>query len=334
MASRFIDILRRDGPHLHARKANIFEVPNLKEKWNLLRSAVPIVIDDVFNLIFPMAESAEKFKSLEGILGPEASNVAPPFENFFMEWETKAYAELHAKHRWFGVHFYTMPSWWPKSTQLKEMERALSGPDRGQVPRQTTFKWKYVVEMYQYWNDKNEAMGPFYFQQWFIHESGWPHSWLSGWTSDFTNSREQINGYKANLMFAEIALCFMNSHAVLKETESVRHPFLVTTDDGPAEPKPTEPPDVTYKTLDISPIVEILNSEGRMGEVGVERAFHLCRAHWRHYKKSGKDVHVREHHRGNPDKGVVVKTYNVGGKQLCPCGSGKKYKTCCRKIGK
>lgn len=78
-------------------------------------------------------------------------------------------------------------------------------------------------------------------------------------------------------------------------------------------------PMVTYRTLEIEPMKEALRTEGKMEEVGLKKALHLCRGHFKDYREKGMfgreshkgiywwDMHVR----GDANEGIVVKDYKV-----------------------
>lgn len=77
-------------------------------------------------------------------------------------------------------------------------------------------------------------------------------------------------------------------------------------------------PLVRYYTLDIEPMRKVLRTEGRMDEVGLKRALHICRGHFKDYRDSGGlfgrhkglywwDANVR----GSVEGGVVAKDYSV-----------------------
>lgn len=63
-----------------------------------------------------------------------------------------------------------------------------------------------------------------------------------------------------------------------------------------------------YKVLEIEPLQKLLNEEGDAKRVGLQRALHICRGHFRDYRKHGlfgkhKDIFWFESHvRGNPQK--------------------------------
>lgn len=78
-----------------------------------------------------------------------------------------------------------------------------------------------------------------------------------------------------------------------------------------------------YHILEIETMKEVLEREGRVSEVGVERALHLVRGHWRIYTPErggpfGKDItepvlqYVSPHARGEAKFGEVTKDYHVG----------------------
>jgi hypothetical protein len=77
-------------------------------------------------------------------------------------------------------------------------------------------------------------------------------------------------------------------------------------------------PAVKYYTLEIDPIKRILETEGRIGEVGLQRALHLCRGHFADYRNGnglfGKHkglFWVGPHLRGSAKQGVVIKNYEI-----------------------
>lgn len=84
-----------------------------------------------------------------------------------------------------------------------------------------------------------------------------------------------------------------------------------------AEREGTKPP-VTFKTLDIRPMQEVLRREGNIEKTGLKMALHICRGHFATYSEERplfgrvagtfwKPMHVR----GSAKEGVVVKDYAV-----------------------
>jgi hypothetical protein len=76
-------------------------------------------------------------------------------------------------------------------------------------------------------------------------------------------------------------------------------------------------PLLRYYTFDIKPMQQVLRQVRRSDEVGLPKALHICRGHFKDYRRSGLfgkhqglywfDMHVR----GTAERGVVVKDYAV-----------------------
>lgn len=79
------------------------------------------------------------------------------------------------------------------------------------------------------------------------------------------------------------------------------------------------PPQIKYHVLNINPMKEVLRTEGRSDEVGIQKALHLCRGHFAHYSEEkplfGKyagQFWVPQHTRGKAERGMVLKDYSIG----------------------
>jgi hypothetical protein len=82
----------------------------------------------------------------------------------------------------------------------------------------------------------------------------------------------------------------------------------------------TRVPRMKFYTLDINPMREVLRVEGHSEENGIRRALHICRGHFAHYSEEkplfGKypgTFWVPDHVRGTSEAGVVIKDYRVRG---------------------
>jgi len=74
---------------------------------------------------------------------------------------------------------------------------------------------------------------------------------------------------------------------------------------------------VKYHVLKIEPMKKILRIEGKSNELGIPKALHICRGHFKDYRKSGLfgkipgifwwDSHIR----GNKKQGIVMKDYEI-----------------------
>lgn len=75
---------------------------------------------------------------------------------------------------------------------------------------------------------------------------------------------------------------------------------------------------VTYKTLEIEPMKQILRTEGRSEETGLKLALHICRGHFKDYREGRglfgryKDIYWWDSQvRGNLSEGIVDKDYQI-----------------------
>jgi hypothetical protein len=73
----------------------------------------------------------------------------------------------------------------------------------------------------------------------------------------------------------------------------------------------------SYRVLEIEPMKQVLRTEGRVDEVGLVRALHICRGHFKDYREHGlfgrnKGLYWWDQHvRGSVAAGVAAKDYSV-----------------------
>lgn len=79
-----------------------------------------------------------------------------------------------------------------------------------------------------------------------------------------------------------------------------------------------EKPPTRYHVLNIGPMNEVIRTEGQSDTVGLQRALHICRGHFKTYTEEkpllGKITGMfwwEAHVRGNASEGIVLKDYNV-----------------------
>ena len=76
-------------------------------------------------------------------------------------------------------------------------------------------------------------------------------------------------------------------------------------------------PFVKFYTLEIDPMKETLRREGNVETVGLAKALHICRGHFKDYRQSGLFGKIKGIFwwgpalRGSPEHGTVVKDYAV-----------------------
>ena len=82
-------------------------------------------------------------------------------------------------------------------------------------------------------------------------------------------------------------------------------------------------PLVQYRTINIDPMRQVLQSEGRAQETGIKKALHICRGHFRTYTmdkplfgKVAGTFFVPMHVRGNASEGIVIQDYVVKSRKV------------------
>jgi hypothetical protein len=298
----------RDGPNFGARRRL---TPALDQvRWRLLREATPIIADSVYDFY---AEHHEPFERKEGGVvlkdtadvrfgdrklkvstGLTLTNLAPPFDNFFVEWRDGL---THDIHEFFGVHFYAFPnSVYPFDLEVERQKR--------EWLRDKQWKWMYVAELYQSVNATGRTLGPFLGQVMFIPEDGDNARSIYRHYPEFTNNDAQYLMFVSRLDIGWLSVNMMHG-------ETVR----VTAGERPEgwaknyQKRNGQPP-IKYKVLDIHAVQEVLERDGNVSKTGITHALHVCRGHFRRYE-SGKVVWIDEHERGDASKGRVEKKYNV-----------------------
>ncbi len=111
-----------------------------------------------------------------------------------------------------------------------------------------------------------------------------------------------------------LALSFMHCRNIKTRTE-LPPPKL-----SKKHMKKTGQPLLRYRVLEIDPMKQVLDQEGRVSEQGLKKALHICRGHFKTYGKDGHGllfgkhqttVWIPMHTRGDIKQGAVVKDYAV-----------------------
>lgn len=119
------------------------------------------------------------------------------------------------------------------------------------------------------------------------------------------------NGHEDLMTFpALMALAFMHC----KNIRHVEREPVYYSGKGWRSVKPKH---VRHYTLEIDPMREVLRREGNAEAVGLARALHICRGHFKDYRQSGLFGKIKgifwwdSMVRGKPEHGQVVKDYAV-----------------------
>lgn len=74
---------------------------------------------------------------------------------------------------------------------------------------------------------------------------------------------------------------------------------------------------IRYHVLKIEPMRKILKTEGKSDELGIPKALHICRGHFKDYRQSGLFGKIpgifwwESHVRGQKEKGIILKDYEI-----------------------
>lgn len=134
-------------------------------------------------------------------------------------------------------------------------------------------------------------------------------------------SPDAVNDVGYNAAFLLNPICLSMAFANCRNVEIVE--VLPDAREQRRAAKKRKRPLTRYHVLEIETMKEVLEREGRVSEVGVERALHLVRGHWRMYTPDrggpfGEEItepvlqYVSPHPRGRAEFGEVRKDYRIG----------------------
>jgi len=85
----------------------------------------------------------------------------------------------------------------------------------------------------------------------------------------------------------------------------------------------------SYRVLEIEPMKQVLRTEGRSEEIGLAKALHICRGHFKDYREHGlfgrnKGLYWWDQHvRGSIEAGIAAKDYSVKAPTVNPNGDNQ-----------
>lgn len=173
--------------------------------------------------------------------------------------------------------------------------------------KRDTVRWGPLGAIYDYLGEDG-ALLP--------QPDGCPHNNAAGFTDPrlVDSSQEMVKTYlmavQKALFAVYLAICFLHcKNTTLTDYPPARHVVRQLERAGQ--------PVRRHHVLDVGPATQLLQREGRIDVVGIERALHICRGHFKDYRKQGLfgqhhaiywwDMHVR----GAAKHGIVEKDYAV-----------------------
>jgi hypothetical protein len=255
---RFVAAYRESDWGAHARRT-----------IELLREPLPVILIDNVARFYYETSDQEVWS-----FNKDFPNIAPPFAAFWMEH--KLATRIHSKQCGdsdishlgisrgrIGVLF------------LAGLAKDAVGED---IPAGA--HWVMVAELFVDYGQHGAAIqGPHGTIATAIDEAGA----LLGAPSMHSWATPQEEGLMKALMTwlhpSLLAISFLHCHNVVQQDERMPLPLAKKYHER------TGHWPVKYKTLVIEPLKQILRREGRSGEVGLAKALHICRGHFRDYRQ-------------------------------------------------
>jgi hypothetical protein len=225
-------------------------------------------------------------------------NMAPPFENFYFEYRLPMWGN-------FEEGILPMPG---GGTRVGILCNAKEMPDNH------PYKWTLTITVFDEIGELIRLMG-FYFigvdktGQCMPLEQGKAKVLISLGVEVPEGYREMMKTTLTTLLYpALLAISFMHC----KNVKTVpRGPGISSGK------RNRRSPGIRFHVLEIEPMKEVLRTEGNSESVGLQRALHICRGHFKTF--SGKGLFGKytgtyfwnSHVRGSRENGIVLKDYQV-----------------------
>lgn len=284
----------------------MFERPILALPWwdqdpfdwavEILRSdlaeAELIVIDNVAEYLFGLVDMDDWDDP------KDYPTLAPPFPSFFVEYRSPRYVFGQTDERPLAKVLSRTYGFWFRGFERDDEQpgweiRVQAFEER--VKGETYFtgcEWRIIVD----------ALGA-------VESYGISLNRPDNAPADLATRLSGI--YDIALQPALLAVTFMHCKNVVLRDE-VPQPKL-----SRAQERRRGRPLARYRVLQIEPLKQILAREGQVEQVGLKKALHICRGHFKDYRQSGlfgrqKGIYWWDAHlRGAPEQGIVVKDYTV-----------------------
>jgi hypothetical protein len=165
-------------------------------------------------------------------------------------------------------------------------------------------KWSVEGVVYMHPNEETDATVTQHHIQ-LVSASG---QWLQGWSVGPELEKEASN-WAVAVSFTTVS--FMHCKNVVQRV--VAPPPKLSKRHKERHGRPL----FSYRVLEIEPMKQVLRTEGRSEEVGLAKALHICRGHFKDYRERGlfgrnKGLYWWDQHvRGSIEAGIAAKDYSV-----------------------
>lgn len=237
-------------------------------------------------------------------------SVAPPFPVFWMEWMTPSTLKNRSGDEAISVRTRNGALW-----QFRTVSEIGSGDFCGGLNHQAIelahrnpgTKWiglagRFVAQGHTTYPS---VFGSMYA----IADDGRPLAHALVFDTRTRIGKEEANALLAGFHSDLLAISFMHCKNVTvletKRSFAERH--------ASRGKRPT----VKMYTLSIEPMKQVLKNEGKSEEIGIRKALHICRGHFKDYRQSGLFGKIKgifwwdSAVRGSSHRGVIIKDYAV-----------------------
>jgi hypothetical protein len=228
--------------------------------WIKERGSLPVLlIDNVAEYTYSHYPKDQKI---------ELPNIAPPYETFWAEFQ--ASARLRSD---FSA---------PAGGRLLRRVGVMAA--LGKVPDdKPDIRWGLGLHLFLEFDDRKDILGPTGRVTVMIDPQG-THKGFGVDGALHLAENSVVQETVSFLLPTLVAMCFLNCRNV-KTVENTVPPALAKKYHARTGVWPTR-----YRTLIIDPMKEALRRDGKIADVGLERALHICRGHWATYQESGKGL--------------------------------------------
>lgn len=320
---RFLDLLRR-------RLVPAVNHQNVRETRQVLcdPSIVSFSIDNVAEYFFRNMVAAELNEILREWHLEDFPVLLPPFERSFFEYVIPPRLREHNQHR---VHSRIRPdlrNYFPtyagafvnrfRADDVKAFNPLLP------FPAETA----WVVAFVTFALVDYQAVGPMCRWLFFLDASGhhlpldaeggqWIPLEVNGLGVSFTLGTQEATEVSLGNIFS-VAYPIFLAISFLHCKNVTRHEHTPNKKLSAQHRRLSGHPLVTYYTLEIEPMKQVLRAEGQSETVGLKKSLHICRGHFADYT-GGKGLFgkyhgqfwIPQHVRGSAEQGIVGKDYAV-----------------------
>jgi len=230
-------------------------------------------------------------------------NQAPPFPSFWMESKARS---IHPEIRSFGVFI--------RSVDFEQAKAEMSAIQFKVAPR-----WLLVGDIFD--ETSAQVFGPLFRTVLPIVETGEtatangdPVFWATNLVTGNPAEGDEIHITMDMLAPLSLALTFMHCKGVTLIDNAPPAPLQKKHLKKHRDAQPL----VTYKTILIQPATRVLKEEGQIDELGIAKALHICRGHFKHFSEDrrlfGKLTGTfwwPSHIRGSEKAGIAIRDYQV-----------------------